>query len=160
VPIWHKTSNNAQIFLQRINTDDTHVTIATKIPLMIMLVATLQLNTGMIFCRYVDEETSSTVQNTHLDPKIWKDLKSRVFSFLNIHITTLQQEVKQLNMAAACTIAQLTDYSASCGACDLGSLIINITGITTGTYPHHHQMANTMLAETKVMLVLFQRFCS
>lgn len=30
---------------------------------MIMLGATLQLNTGMIFCRYVDEETSNTVQN-------------------------------------------------------------------------------------------------
>ena len=30
VPIWHKTSNNKQIFLQLINTDDTHVTIATK----------------------------------------------------------------------------------------------------------------------------------
>jgi len=31
VPIWHKTSNKVQIFLQHINTDDTHVTIATKV---------------------------------------------------------------------------------------------------------------------------------
>jgi hypothetical protein len=37
-------------------------------------------------------------------------------------------------MAAACMIAQLTDYSANCGACDLGSQIRNIIGITTGTH--------------------------
>jgi len=36
-------------------------------------------------------------------------------------------------MAAACMIAQLTDYPATCGACDLGSQIRNIIGITMGT---------------------------
>jgi len=49
------------------------------------------------------------------------------FLFLYIHITTLQQEAHLSNMAAACMIAQLTDYSATCGACDLGSQIRKIT---------------------------------
>ena len=73
-------------------------------------------------------------KTTHLDPKIWNDLKSSVFFFIYIHIATLQQEVQLSNMAAACTIAQLTDYSATCGACDLGSQIRNIIGITMGTH--------------------------
>lgn len=97
-----------------------------------MLVASLQLNTGMILCRYVD-----------IEPLIWIPKSGRTWNpecfffflfFLYIHITTLQQEAQLSNMAAACTIAQLTDYSATCGACDLGRQIRNTIGITMGTH--------------------------
>jgi hypothetical protein len=33
-----------------------------------------------------------------------------------------------------------TGKCASCGACDLGSQIRNITGITKRTHPHQHQV--------------------
>jgi hypothetical protein len=52
-------------------------------------------------------------------------------------------------MAAACTIAQLTDYSATCGACDSCSQIRNIIGITTGTYIFQKPRSHPKIVDTR-----------